>query len=90
MDLLERKIGLYFSYNPKILDLEDNFVWQQGEYALEDILQVITERQDVNYTIIGNQLVFYLPGEEPGLARPFEEALTLIVAVFLLTENALR
>ncbi len=40
---------------------------------LHDILQVIRERQEVNYAIIGNQVVFYLPGEEPGLAIPLEE-----------------
>ena len=71
--LLEGKTDLYFSYNPEILDLEDEFNWQQGVHALDDILQVIKERQDVNYTIIGNQVVFYLPGEEPGLVIPVEE-----------------
>ena len=68
--LLEGKMSLYFSYNPEILDLEDDFIWQRGVYALDDILQTITERQKVNYTIIGNQVVFYLPGEEPGLVIP--------------------
>jgi hypothetical protein len=70
LPMLEGKMNLYFSYNPEILDLEDVFSWQQGAYALDDILQVITERQDVSYTIIGNQVVFHLPGEEPGLAIP--------------------
>ena len=73
LQLLEMKTDLYFSYNPEILDLEDDFIWQQGVHALDDILQVIEERQDVNYTIIGNQVVFYLPGEEPGLVIPIEE-----------------
>ena len=71
--LLEGKTDLYFSYNPEILDLEDDFYWQQGVHALDDILQVIKERQDVNYTIIGNMVVFYLPGEEPELAIPIED-----------------
>jgi hypothetical protein len=71
--LFEEKTDLYFSYNPEILHLEDEFTWQQGEYALDDILQVIKERQEVEYTLIGNQVVFYLPGEEPGLVIPVEE-----------------
>jgi hypothetical protein len=71
--LLEGKTDLYFSYNPDILDLEDDFIWHRGLYALDDILKVIKERQDVNYTFIGNQVVFYLPGEEPGLAIPIAE-----------------
>ncbi len=71
--LLEGKTDLYFSYNPEILDLEDEFIWQQGVHTLENILQVIKEQQDVNYTIIGNQVVFYLPGAEPGLVIPIEE-----------------
>ncbi len=71
--LLEENTDLYFSYNPQILDLEDEFLWQQGVYAFDDILQVIRERQDVDYTFIGNQVVFYLPGEEPGLIIPVEE-----------------
>jgi hypothetical protein len=70
---LEAKTDLYFSYNPEILDLEDELTWLQGAYALKDILQEIVERQDVNYTIIGNMVVFYLPGEEPGLVIPVEE-----------------
>ncbi len=68
--LLEGKIHLYFSYNPEIFDLEGDFSWKQGVYTLEDILQSITERQHVNYTMIGNQVVFYLPGEKPGLVIP--------------------
>jgi hypothetical protein len=71
--LLEEKTDLYFSYNPEILDLEDEFLWQQGVHTLENILQVIKEQQDLNYTIIGNQVVFYLPGAEPGLVIPIEE-----------------
>jgi hypothetical protein len=71
--LLEGKTSLYFSYNAEILDLEDDFMWQQGVYALDDILQVIKEREDVNYTIIGNQVVFYLHGEEPGLVIPVKD-----------------
>jgi hypothetical protein len=71
--LLEENTDLYFSYNPEILDLEDEFSWQQGVYFFDDILQVIRERQAVDYTIIGNQVVFYLPGKEPGLVIPVEE-----------------
>jgi hypothetical protein len=71
--LLEGKTDLYFSYNPEILDLEDEFIWKQGVHALDDILHFIEERQEVNYTIIGNQVVFYLPGEEPRLVVPIEE-----------------
>lgn len=71
--LLEAKTGLYFSYNPEILDLEDEFAWQEGNYILKEILQSIGENQDVHYTIIGNMVVFYLPGEEPGLTIPMED-----------------
>jgi hypothetical protein len=70
--LLEDATGLYFSYNAEILDLGLPFTWKQGEYALSDILQVITERQEVEFTLIGNQVVFYLPGAKPGLAIPLE------------------
>ena len=71
--LLEEKTDLYFSFNPEILNLKDDFIWQQGVHALDDILQVVVEKQNVNYTIIGNQVVFYLPGKEPGLVIPMEE-----------------
>lgn len=71
--LLEGRTNIYFSYNPEILDLNDDYRWLQGDYALVDILQRITDRQDVNFTIIGNQVVFYLPGNEPGLIIPMEE-----------------
>ncbi len=71
--LLEGKTGLYFSYNPEILDLAEDFTWPQGEYTLGEILRIIKERQDVEFTFIGNQIVFYAPGEEPGLVIPVEE-----------------
>jgi hypothetical protein len=71
--LLEDKTGLYFSYNAEILDLGDDYRWEEGAYELADILQIIKERQHVDYTIIGNQVVFYLPGAEPGLVIPVGE-----------------
>lgn len=73
LQLLEGETDLYFSYNTEILDLDDEYIWQRGEYALETILQVIKERQNVNYTLVGNQVVFYLPGKEPGMVVPIEE-----------------
>ncbi len=71
--LLEEETSLYFSYNPEILDLEDEYSWLEGIYSLEDIIRTIKKRQEVEYAVIGNQVVFYLPGEEPGLVLPVEE-----------------
>ena len=71
--LIEGKTDLYFSYNTDILDLEDEMIWQQGIYSLDDILQAIVERQELNYAFIGNQVVFYRPGEKPGIVIPMEE-----------------
>ena len=70
---LEAKTGLYFSYNPEILDLSAKYAWPPEVYTLGEILHVITEGQDIDYTFIGNQVVFYAPGQEPGLAIPVEE-----------------
>ena len=68
--LLEDASGFYFSYNAEILDPGVSFIWKQGEYAFSDILEIITERLGLDFTIIGNQVVFHLPGKEPGLVIP--------------------
>jgi hypothetical protein len=73
LSLLEGKTGLYFSYNTEILDLGEEFSWQRGVYPLTDVLDIIGEKQNVKYAIVGNQVVFYRTGEEPGLALPLEE-----------------
>ena len=73
LSMLEGKTGLYFSYNTEILDLGEEIRWQRGVYPLGDILGIIGEKQNVKYTIVGNQVVFYRTGEEPGLALPLEE-----------------
>jgi hypothetical protein len=73
LSMLEGKTGLYFSYNTEILDLAKEIRWQRGVYPLGDILENIGEKQNVKYAIVGNQVVFYRAGEEPGLALPLED-----------------
>jgi hypothetical protein len=63
--LVEDQTHLYFSYNPEIFKGEQDLEWTAGEYSLDDILSRIRLRQEVLFTTVGNQVVFYRQGQEP-------------------------
>jgi hypothetical protein len=68
--LVEGNLPVYFSYNPAIFDRDTTLEWSPGVYTLKDILNRISRIHKVNYTLIGNQVVFYEKGQEPGDVFP--------------------
>ena len=65
--LIEEKTAVYFSYNTDILESDLAVEWSSGNYSLENILDRISNIQSVQYTVIGNQVVFHETGHEPPL-----------------------
>lgn len=61
---------MYFSYNPDIFQGELSVEWVSGSYSIQEILERISSLQDLLFTQIGNQIVFYREGEMPPLPSP--------------------
>jgi hypothetical protein len=64
--LVEGMLPVYFSYNPAIFDRDTVVEWSTGVYTLKYILNRISRIHKVSYTLIGNQVVFYEKGQQPG------------------------
>jgi len=67
---IENRAEVYFSYNPDIFKNDLTVEWAAGDYLLKDILDTLCRLQEVQYTFIGNQVVFYTEGQDPYLPSP--------------------
>lgn len=72
LSLIEKATGKYFSYNSANLPTEMILEISPGPWRLGDFAGWFSERNGLAFTMIGNQIVFHLPGEKPGIN---EEAL---------------
>ncbi len=68
--LIEERTPLYFSYNPDIFAGAPTLQWGGRHYVLGEVLDRICRVQDVQYTTVGNQVVFHREGEEPVPGKP--------------------
>lgn len=66
---IEKMTVVYFSYNPGIFDMDRMLEWEKGTYPLPEVLERIIDDRELEFTEIGNQVVFYRKGEEPDLAE---------------------
>lgn len=64
--LLEQGTELYFSYNPGIFPADSTMEWAAGEYLLGEILDRICGINQVERTLVGNQIVLHPAGEAPA------------------------
>ena len=67
---VEKATGIYFSYNPVNLGLDDTLELSHGPWKLSDFIRMIIAREDLQYTLIDNQIVFHRPDEVPGDSIP--------------------
>jgi len=74
--LIEKDTAVYFSYNPDILERDLTVEWNSGNYSLQEILDRISDMQEILYTVIGNQVVFYEKDHEPPLTSAGRKVLS--------------
>ncbi len=64
--LVEKNCPYYFSYNPAIFKRDTMLHWSPAVYPLRNILERLCRVNGSRYTFIGNQVVFYVEGQEPA------------------------
>lgn len=62
LDSLEKTMGIFFSYNPKLIGAEENITIDMQSVLLSQLLRTLIDAEKISFTAIGNQIVFFPAG----------------------------
>jgi len=62
LDSLEKKMGIFFSYNPKLIGAEEKIPVDVQSVPLSMLLHTLVDPDRISYTAIGNQIIFFPAG----------------------------